>query len=183
MKIILLFLSFCVFASEPTPKQSVISGCPCLDCPYFQAGQKNGVWMARQDVPLVASPKTPQTVTATLKAGERAVALSGELHILPGELEVTFPHKNYKVGDVVFITHEDADAGAWKLWFKGAEDFDDLSRMVSEKQPCKVPSEQCWAKVKKNLSTVWWVNLQTKDKKTAWTKAIPQFEFDRSSCM
>lgn len=185
MKILyfLLISSAAIFAAGKEPKNTVVTGCQCLDCPYFQAGQKSGLWIARTEVPTAVSPLAPNSTAAIMQRGERAVALSGELHIVPGEIEVIFPHKNYKVGDKLFIVQEDADAGTWKLWHNGKEDFDDLSKMVSEKQPCKPASATCWAKVNKSLSTVWWVNLQTKDKKSVWTKSIDQFEFDRSSCM
>lgn len=183
MKIFLILgLSIQCLGAFAVPQETVVKGCQCLDCPYYQQGQKNGIWLARKDIALVASPKAKDAVTI-VKGGDRVVALSGELHNIPGELEVTFAHRHYKVGERVYITQEDADAGTWKLWANGKEDFDDLSKMVSEKQPCKVPSAECWAKINKNLVTIWWAQIQTKENKVGWTKEVGAFYFDRSSCM
>lgn len=171
------------FAFAEAPKVNIVKGCLCLDCPYFVKGQRAGLWKAKKEVPLLSAPGVNAQTLSTIKPGEATVALGGEIHVTPGELDVVFDQGRYRVGDKVYILQEDAEAGTWKVLHNGKEVFEDLSAMVSEKEPCKKPTSRCWAKVVRSLESVWWVNLQTKERKIGWTKSVDDFDFDRSSCM
>lgn len=178
-KLFWISILICIKA-HAIPTVHVEKGCKCFECPYFQKGQKVGIWKANSAIPLYQSP-TNRKIVANVKPQEKAVAISGEVRTTPGELQVVFARKKYRPGDIVYVLLEDADAG-YKVWHNGLEDIEDLSPMVSETQPCKVPSEKCWAKVVKPLSSEWWVELETRGKIRGWTNAVDSFDFDRSAC-
>ena len=118
---------------------------------------------------------------ATVQKGDKVQGLTGIVYTVPRRVEVVYPHRSYKPGDVFFILTYLGEGHA-KIWYDGKvipdEDINDL--MVSPRQhfalDCAAGSPSCWWKMDPNPSHVtWWVKVRTGEGVVGWAISSGNF--------
>lgn len=174
-----------ISSSKVCPKgpiaNTIFNACPFECCKF-------GEWTARSDVTLFKNPDELVEV-ARIKKGEKVQAKTGEEHIRPILIEVTYPHGEFDKGDRIQTTHLFFECGLG-YWLNGKEamkgqNFQCIDDSIPvELSHCKsAPSEKCWGTVSGPVgeNDIWWVKIITKSGKIGWTKETKKFD-GRDSC-
>lgn len=157
-----------------TPHKAPKPALPKIDenaCPF--EGCQFGPWTATDRVQLFSSWRKDRRPLITIPKGDRVTALRG-VHITfePSEITVTAPMPPYelKPGDTIYGYMYKGE-GVFSAWFNGywVEDFDGSGIAGAG---C---NRNCTAKSSKEGRTEWWVEIETKDGTTGWTKDTEKF--------
>jgi hypothetical protein len=149
---------------KPPEKYVAMGACP-FECCTFRK------WDVLNDTELFESPQKNKHV-ATVKKGETALGVTGEVHLKPRPVAVVFDNGELKNGDIIFQL-DNLGEGFSKVWVKGqVKELD-----VSSNGSCYPPSKECWTEPiwDETSESIWWVKIQTNDGKTGWTRQTTHF--------
>lgn len=139
--------------------------CPGEGCSY-------GAWKVMKTTPLRARPDDDSPIIGTLQAGARVQALTGEVHVVPGQFVVSKSHGRYKKGDVLWV-YTYTGEGIFKVRFGGKiykEDLGFSPHGGSSGDRCQ-ETDDCWGELKESYQDRWWVRIKTKKGLTGWAEA------------
>lgn len=157
-----------------TPQKAPKPTLPKIDekaCPF--EGCQFGPWTATDQVQLFSTWKKDRKPLVTISKSEAVTAITG-VHVTfePSEIKVTAPMPAYglKLGDMIYGYMYKGE-GVFSAWCNGywVEDFDGSG--IAE-AGC---NRNCNARLLKDGSTEWWVEIKTNDGTTGWTKDTNKF--------
>lgn len=157
-----------------TPQKAPKPTLPKIDekaCPF--EGCQFGPWTATDQVQLFSTWKKDRKPLVTISKGEAVTAITG-VHVTfePSEIKVTAPMPAYglKPGDMIYGYMYKGE-GVFSAWCNGywVEDFDGSG--IAE-AGC---NRNCNARLLKDGSTEWWVEIKTNDGTSGWTKDTNKF--------
>lgn len=148
------------------PKIFIDKGaCPFECCIYRK-------WLANEDINLFSKIKGKKII-ATIKKGQVAEALTGEVHSKPAPMEIVHKYKNYELGDKVYLLNYLGE-GYQKVWFKGEVTTEEVSFLYNDaftdqQKKCSQPSKKCWGKILGKQESTWWSKVKLSNGKVGWT--------------
>ena len=153
-------------AQKPTLPKIDEKACPFEGCQF-------GPWTATDQVQLFSTWKKDRKPLVTIAKGEAVTAITGVLvTFAPSEIEVTAPMPAYglKPGDTIYGYMYKGE-GVFSAWFNGywVEDFDGFGIADAG---C---NRNCSGRLLKEGRTEWWVEIETNDGTTGWTKDADKF--------
>jgi hypothetical protein len=158
--------------AQAAPKPPAVyvdkGACPGECCSYGRD------WAVAEETKLYDRPEGRKAI-GRLAKGEKARAVTGEVHTRPNRLEVSFDHGDYAMGDVLYVlTH--VEKQKYKVWRDGKVAVEDLFGIAGETDPlelgsCEIPSHACWGEIsQRRHPSTWWVKLRTATGAEGWTK-------------
>ena len=132
-----------------------IGACPFEGCQY-------GKWMARQDITLYAEKDPKSQVVARIKRGEKVIAVTGDVHTIPGKFKAFFeigesPKIRIKANTVISV-YTYCGEGYYKVWHRGKMVPIGLSEMPDFGKWIRQPKSIWWVKIKTNVGITGWTN-------------------------
>ncbi len=140
--------------------------CPFEGCMY-------GQWSVLKPTPIYESIGSG-AVIETVLANTHVEAVTGEVHVVAGLVEVRASHTaadektTYKKGDKLYLL-DYLGEGFTNVWFNGQIISDDLSDVTAG-----LP-RATWAKLVKKPVSTWWVKVTLPSGKTGWTNQPENF--------
>ena len=93
-----------------------VGACPFEGCQY-------GQWTARQDVVLYAGKDTTSAVVTKVKRGQKVLAITGDVHTIPGKFKVICDIEespNFKIPkNTIIFVYTYTGEGIFKVWHMG----------------------------------------------------------------
>ena len=137
-----------------------VGACPFEGCQY-------GQWTARQDVVLYAGKDTTSAVVTKVKRGQKVLAITGDVHTIPGKFKVICDIEespNFKIPkNTIIFVYTYTGEGIFKVWHMGKMALLGLDER---------PGLGEWLRKPKS---VWWVKIKTKTGLVGWTNT-PEFD-------
>jgi len=159
ISIFLLSVSFEIYAQGQPPSFYIDKGaCPGESCVY-------GAWKTEKTITAYASPDRKSKIVGKFKAGSKILALTGEVHSIPGRFLVTKRHGEYKRGDVLWL-YTYLGEGYVKTWFNrkwGQEEI--IIPIPGHSDRC----QDCWGDLTQKGKSTWWAKIKSADGWTGWT--------------
>ena len=144
--------------------------CPFECCQY-------GDWTTRSAVALYAEPSDDAEVVGRLDAGQRVLAVSGEVHTVPGRFVVHRAHGRYRPGDVLRV-YTYVGEGFFRVEFDGEISLEELGfgphGVIPDSRCSDHPS--CFGELDEELVYTWWVRVELDDGLRAWTRDASEFD-------
>lgn len=166
-----------VYPQSKPPALYVDKGaCPFECCTYRR-------WRTEKTTVAYARPDKGSRRVGQFKAGSNVVALTGEVHTVPGKFVIMKEHAKYKSGDVLWV-YTPLGEGSYKVWFKGrmySEKLDYMSGPFERSTPGCEGTPECWGKLAEELRTVWWIKIKSPDGWVGWTDQPDDFG-DKDAC-
>lgn len=159
----LLFFSFPIYAQSQHPSPYIDKGaCPGESCVY-------GAWKTEKTTTAYASPDRQSKTVGKFKAGSNVVALTGEVHSVPGRFLVAKKHGEYKRGDVLWL-YTYLGEGYVKTWFNGKWGQEEIILPIPGQSSDKC--RDCWGDLTQNGKSTWWAKIKSADGWTGWTNQV-----------
>lgn len=130
-----------------------------------------GPWKPRDGTILYARPDVHSRHVAVVRPGPCVNALTGEVHVIPGELLVTKPHGEYKPGDVLGV-YTSIGEDYYKIRFRGRwREEEDLLYSTPDTFDSKTCAAQpfCWGEFIQRPRSVAWAKVRDASGHLGWT--------------
>jgi hypothetical protein len=158
------------FPQKEPPRFFVDKGaCPFECCQY-------GRWKTEKTTRLYQRPDIRSKQVASVRAGSRVTALTGEVHTVPSRFLVKKAHERYKPGEVIWVYTYQGE-GFFKVWYKGRMYTEELVFSPyggSTGTRCE-EEKTCWGELDKELNSIWWIKVRSADGRVGWTNAGGNF--------
>ena len=150
--------------------------CPFECCTYRE-------WTTEKSTVGYARPDRRAKRLGEFKAGDRVIALTGEVRSEPGKFVIKKTRGTYKPGDVLWV-YTPLGEGFYKVWFKGKmydERLDYMSGPFERSLPRCEDTPECWGTLDKELRVEWWVKIRSAEGWEGWTNQAENFS-NKDAC-
>jgi hypothetical protein len=173
-------------ANAPTyavaPGVYVDSGaCPFECCTYRE-------WQTRAAATLRAAPDSSAPVVATVPAGTKVDAVTGQVHVRPGRFILAHgmrayslppaappaPADSFAAGDTLGV-YTYRGEGAWKVRRLGS-DAPLVELMLAYPGTGCEQNDRCDGRFLEKPESTWWIQIRTRDGVTGWTTDADAFD-------
>jgi hypothetical protein len=173
----LTLLGLEVYPQSTPPAIYIDKGaCPFECCTY----QK---WKVEKTTIAYARPDKRSKVVGKFNAGATVVALTGEVHTVPGKFVILKAHGGYNPGDALWV-YTPLGEGSYKVWFNGKmfdQELDYMTGPFERSAPTCEETPDCWGKLERKLQVEWWVKIRSAGGWTGWTNQAENFS-NKDAC-
>ncbi|HEX8422069.1 MAG TPA: hypothetical protein VF634_01595 [Pyrinomonadaceae bacterium] len=139
-----------------------------------------GRWKTTKDTDAYAAPDVRSRKVGQFRAGTDALALTGEVHVVPGKFVVKRRHGRFRAGNIIRV-YTYRGEGRFKVRHAGRwYDEEDLGFSPwggTAGRRCELGAE-CWGELESELDMVTWVKVRSADGWTGWTNQPSHFDVE-----
>jgi hypothetical protein len=144
-------------------------------------------WRTKETTVLYARPDARSPRVGKVIAGSEVVAVTGEVHVIPGRftvkkaIESPKPEESFKPGDVIWL-YTYRSGGVFKIWFDGKMYSADLPFGMSFQRPAKttrLPRVVEFGEME-DPNMTWWIKFKSEKGLVGWT--TQEENFDHPGC-
>ena len=163
----LLLASPEIYSQAKPPAFYIDKGaCPFECCVYRK-------WKTVKTTSAFALPNARSQSVGKFAAGSNVVAVTGEVHSVPGRFVVRKRHGKYNPGDILW-TYTYLGEGIVKIWFNGTWDEEQLGDAPTPGQSCQA-SKYCWGENLQEAKSTWWIKIKSREGWVGWTNQGKNF--------